>query len=283
MTPRARSAFALALVILSACVAASRAPRPPENAQRIVSLVPSLTEDLFAIGAGARVIAVTQADNYPPQVKRLPAVASFSSVDNEAIARLHPDVVVGIPAQERLTAPLRAGGIATVFFRDDSFDDIFADITGLGALTGRVAPARRLIADLQRRTKALQRNIVPRRQRPNVLVVVNTRPIIVAGERSYISKLLELGGAQNAAASVAQAYPMLSAEAVLAQQPDAIVTDDQTQLRAVLDEEPWHSLRAVRARRIFTLDKRQADVFERPGPRYTEGLSWLIARLKTLP
>jgi len=285
MISRVRSALALAVavVLVSACVASGRSPQPPAQARRIVSLVPSLTEDLFAIGAGAAVIAVTQADDYPPQVKRLPAVASFSSVNNEGIVRLHPDAVVGIPPQERLTAPLRAGGIATVFFRDDSFEDIFSAISGLGALTGRSHAAQRLIASLHRQTLQLQHGIGARGHEPSVLVVINARPIIVAGKRSFISKMLELGGAKNAAASVPQPYPTLSAEALLREQPDAVVTDDQTQLTAVLDQEPWRSLRAVRARRIFILDKRHTDVFERPGPRYNEGLSWLIDRLRTLP
>ncbi|MBV8689455.1 MAG: ABC transporter substrate-binding protein [Candidatus Eremiobacteraeota bacterium] len=269
------------LAAASACTqAALRAPHV-HGAQRIVSLVPSLTEDLFALGAGARVVAVTQADDYPPQVKRLPAVASFSSVNNEAIVRLHPDAVVGIPAQERLTAALRSAGIPTTFLRDDTYEDIFADINALGGITQLREAARNLIEALHAKTNRLQRSLATANGRPRVLFVVNVRPIIVAGRRSFISTLLTLSGAENAT-DVTLAYPSLSAEAVLQAKPDAIVTDDQTQLTAVLATPPWSSLTAVRRHRIYVLDKAHADVVERPGPRYNDGIAWLIARLRHL-
>ena len=252
----------------------------PTRARRIVSLVPSLTEDLFALGAGERVIAVTQADDYPPSVKRLPAVASFASVNNEAIIRLHPDAVVGIPSQLRLTAALRTAGLQTVFLRDDSYADIFADISALGALTSRRDAAKNLIDALQSKTKRLRRMIVGA-YRPRVLFVINAKPIIIAGNASFISTLLTLSGAKNAA-GVAQPYPVISAETVLAAQPDAVVTDDQTQLTALLGYAPWRSLKAVQSGRVFVLDKRHADVVERPGPRYNEGIAWLIEHLRTL-
>jgi len=272
---------ALAVILLSACSHSSGPAARPTHAGRIVSLVPSLTEDLFAIGAGDRIVAVTQADDYPPRVKRLPAVASFSSVNDEAIARLRPDAVVGIPAQERLTMALRDAGIATVFLRDDSYDDIFTDIAALGALTGKRSAANELIRSLHAKTAQLERRLKPNRRPVRVLVVVNAKPIIAAGNRSFISTMVALSGASNAV-SVNQPYPVLSDEAVLERQPDAIVTDDQTQLVGMLKQEPWRSMRAVRAGHIFVLDKRHADVFERPGPRYNEGISWLIDRIQTL-
>ncbi|MBV8727915.1 MAG: ABC transporter substrate-binding protein [Candidatus Eremiobacteraeota bacterium] len=243
--------------------------------------MPSLTEDLFALGAGRRVIAVTQADNYPPSVKRLPAVASFASVNNEAIVGLHPDLVVGIPSQQRMTAALRAAGIRIVFLRDDLFDDIFTDISALGALTSREKAAANLITTLHANTERLRRRTAGAKTKPRVLFVVNAKPTIVAGEGSFISTLLSLSGAANAI-HVAQPYPVLSAEAVLSSQPDAIVTDDQTQLTALLGTPPWRSLRAVQNHRVFVLDKGHTDVVERPGPRYNEGIAWLIDHLRTV-
>ncbi len=189
-----------------------------------------------------------------------------------------PILVVGIPAQERLTAALRSAGIVTVFLPDDSYSDIFTDISALGALTSHREAALKLIRALHAKTKRLQRRVVRAHAKPHVLFVINVKPIIVAGERSFISTLLALSGATDAV-HVAQAYPALSAEAVLRAQPDAIVTDDQTQLRAVLGTPPWRSLAAVHRGRVFVLDKRHADVVERPGPRYNEGIAWLIAHL----
>ena len=278
---KAARVFLVFAVLLNGCTSAPPPRRAAPHVQRIVSLVPSLTEDLFAIGAGERIVAVTQADDFPPSVRRLPAVASFSSVNNEAIVRLHPDLVVGIPSQERLTASLRAAGITTIFLRDDTYGDIFADISALGALTSHRIAAAVLINGLHAKTRRLQRSLHRTARRPQVLFVVNVRPIIVAGQGSFISTLLRLSGAQNAV-RIPQAYPTISAEAVLRAQPNAIVTDDQTQLRAVLGASPWRVLRAVKRGNVFVLDKRHADVVERPGPRYNAGLAWLIAHLHAL-
>lgn len=246
---------------------------------RIVSLMPSLTEDLFALGAGHDVVAVSQADDYPPVVQHLPRVASFSAVNNEAIVQLHPDLVLGIPAQERLTGSLRASGVHTEFLRDDTFADIFFDIEQVGRLTGRSAAAGTLVRALHAQTRRLAQSthfLKP----PRVLVVVNATPTIVAGTTSYISRLIEYAGGINAAPATAQAYPTLSAEAVLGSQPDLIITDTQTQLEAVRAREPWRSLRAAGAGRIIVMNNAVANTIERPGPRYNTGISWLIARLR---
>ena len=290
-TRRARlikAAGSLLVLVVFAAACTPRVPGPPAALKshsgaprRIVSLVPSLTEDLFALGAGGRVVAVTQADDYPPQVKRLPAVASFSSVNNEAIVRLHPEVVVGIPAQERLITALRSTGIMVVLLRDDTYRDIFANIATLGAVTARQEAAKRLVVALHAETSRLQHRLGTARRKPRVLFVINVRPIIVAGKPSFISALLALSGATNAA-DIPQAYPTISAEAVLRAQPDAIVTDDQTQLQAVAGTAPWNSLEAIRRHHVFVLDKPHADVVERPGPRYNEGIAWLILHFRNL-
>ncbi|PZR57042.1 MAG: hypothetical protein DLM50_06905 [Candidatus Meridianibacter frigidus] len=270
---------ALGVGVLNACVGPTQQPKASGSVRRVVSLVPSLTEDLFAIGAGAQVVGRSLADEYPPQVKRLPAVSTFSSVDTERIVQLHPNLVVGIPAQQKATAPLRTAGVATVLMADDSFADLFADIAKLAALTGHSNEAQRLQERLRLRTRALQ-SAAHFRRPPSVLVVINVQPIIVAGAASYISHLVKLAGARNAAQGILQSYPTLSAEAILKMQPDAIVSDKQTNLRSVLQASPWRDLRAVAQNHIFIIDP--ADTLERPGPRYNEGLSWLIARLKTM-
>jgi ABC-type Fe3+-hydroxamate transport system substrate-binding protein len=107
-------------------------------------------------------------------------------------------------------------------------------------------------------------------------VVLGVAPIYTVGDGSYIAHLLALAGARNAS-GLRAAYAPYSAEALLAAQPDAIVADKQSGLSGVLDRAPWNALRAVREGRVYVLD--DADILERPGPRYNEGLAWLIARL----
>jgi len=274
---RTCATLVLALSLLNACAQRENPGRHLVAHRRIVSLIPSLTEDLFAIGAGSQIVGVDQVANYPPAVQRLPKVSSFSTIDIERIVRLHPDLVVGIPAQARLTTPLRNLGIATVLMNDDSFDDIFADLTVLGRLSGRSGEARAVSKRLRATTARLQAGNGTRRG-VRCFVVLGTNPIITVGRGSYIARLIELAGGRNASDGLQQAYGAYSAEALLRLQPDVLISDRQTHLQDVLQSEPWRSLHAVARNHVFFIDP--PDVLYRPGPRYNEGLSWLIARFK---
>jgi ABC-type Fe3+-hydroxamate transport system substrate-binding protein len=244
-------------------------------APKIVSLMPSLTEDLFAIGAGAQVVASSAYTDFPPAAARLPQVASFASLDAERIVELHPSVVVGIPAQAGLVGDLRRAGLRVVLLRDDSFDDLFATLQRLGALTGHPREAAVLASAMRARTARLVKSVAPG-LRPRTFVVLGVAPIFTVGDGSYIAQLLALAGARNAS-GVREPYARYSAEALLAAQPDAIVADRQSGLASVLDRPPWNALQAVRAGHVYVLD--DADILERPGPRYNDGLAWLIERL----
>ncbi len=273
------AAFALSLIATGSAVApASAAPAfagPSAPAARIVSLIPSLTEDLFAIGAGAQVVGVSVFTTYPPAATRLPAVASFTSLDAERVARLHPDLVVGIPSQAGLAGDLRRLGLRLEFLADDSYDDLFRSLARLGSLTGHVAQAGAVAGRLRARTAALVRT-VPRGPRPRTFVALGVAPIFTVGDGSYIARLIALAGGRNAS-GVTTPYARYSPEALLAAQPDAIVADRSSGIDRVLGEPPWNALRAVRAGRVYVLD--DAAILERPGPRYNDGLAWLIARL----
>lgn len=257
-----------------ACVAGGPAFASPP-ATRIVSLMPSLTEDLFALGAGPNVVAVSDYTDYPARAAALPRVASFASLDAERIVRLHPDLVVGIPAQRRLLADVARAGVRIELIGDDGYGDIFTSLERLGALTGRERAASALVRRLRARTAALVRDLPP--GRPSAFVVLQASPIVTVGAGSYIAHLIALAGAVNAASDARDAYTRYSAEALLAHQPDAIVADRTSGLAGVLHAPPWNALRAVRAGRVYLLD--DADILERPGPRYNDGLAWLIARL----
>ena len=272
--PLVRALVLVAVLALGAC--ASAAPAHDDVPHRIVSLIPSLTEDLFAIGAGRSVVGVSEFTDYPPQAKSLPVVGGFAAIDPERIVSLKPDVVVGIASQTAQAADVRRAGIRTVLLHDDGFDDIFRNIEALGLLTARIDAARALNDRLRERTLALMKTVRKRDRPLRVFVVLGVGPIYTVGDSSYIGKLIRLAGGSNAA-TLADAYGMYSAEALLAAQPDVIVADPTVQLPSVLDRPPWSALRAVRARRIAYLP--DPAILERPGPRYNEGLAWLIATL----
>ena len=248
---------------------------------RIVSLVPSFTEDLFAIGAGSSVVGVSQYTDYPPAAKRLPQVASFASINAERVVALHADLALGIPSQDRLAGDLRRAGIPVQLLRDDTFDDIFTDLQAIGATTGHELQAGNLIARLRARTNGLVRSVKPRARKPSVFVVLGVAPVYTVGKGSYIATLIGMAGGRNAAADVNAPYARYSAEALVARQPDVLVVDPDVHLNDALGQPPWNALRAVRAHRVFTLP--DAAILERPGPRYNDGLAWLIATLRRLP
>lgn len=268
--------------------AAATAPAPSRSvpagaagARRIVSLLPSLTEDLFAVGAGKRVVAVSEYTDFPPAARRLPVVASFSSVNTERIVALHPDLVVGIQAQVVSMRDLTRTGIATVVLKDDSLADVYGNIAAAGRMTGRVAQARVLIARLKAQTAALVRGAARPARAPSVFVVLGTAPIFTVGKGSYIDSLIALAGGHNAAADIDAPYARYSAEALVARQPDVLVVDPDIHFPDAVGKAPWNVLRAVREHRVFTLPS--AAILERPGPRYNDGLAWLIAALRKLP
>jgi iron complex transport system substrate-binding protein len=265
-----------ALVVALAALGPATAPAARAH-PRIVSLIPSLTEDLFAIGAGSQVVGVSQFTDYPPAASKIPQVSSFSSVDAEKILRLHPDVVVGIPSQSSLVSDLRRLGLRIVLTRDDSFDDIFRDLALLGRVSGHASEAASLSAKLRKRTAALVRHLDTHR-RPRVLVVLQVAPVFTVGDGSYIAHLVALAGGRNAAEGLHDAYARYSAEAVIAAQPDLIVTDHRAGLQSALSQAPWNALRAVREHRVYVPP--DDAILERPGPRYNEGLEWLISVLQ---
>jgi iron complex transport system substrate-binding protein len=267
----------VAVLVLPACTAA--APVGDLHPHRIVSLVPSLTEDLFAIGAGAAVVGVSSFTDYPPAARRLPVISSFASVDAERVVRLRPDVVVGITAQNAAAAELRKAGIRTVLLADDGFDDIFTCIDALGMLTGHVDEARAVGDRLRARTTALLHTVRPRPRRPRVFVVLGVATSFTTGDSSYIARLVRLAGGTNAAV-LRDAYAPYSAEALVAAQPDILIADPTVELRGVLGRAPWNALQAVRSGRIAYLP--DPAILERPGPRYNEGLAWLIATLNAV-
>ncbi|MEO6836560.1 MAG: helical backbone metal receptor, partial [Candidatus Tumulicola sp.] len=271
----------LTLALLAACAA----PPQSKNAAigttraRIVALVPFVADDLYAIGGDARLVAVS-AFTDEPRARNLPRVADFTSIDAERIVALHPDVAVGIPSQARLVDPLRRAGIGVVLLPDDAYADIFTNLRTIGSLCGRTTEAGAAVARLQRTTMLLHARTRAFVRHPSVFVVLGNGPIWTAGSTSYIATLVALAGGVNAAGDLHAAYGQYSAEALLRAQPDVLVTDPAIHLDAVLDREPWRSLRAVRLGHVYTVDP--AAIVERPGPYYNEGIRWLVDRLTPL-
>jgi iron complex transport system substrate-binding protein len=271
-----RASFAL-LLLVAACV-----PAPVRHAlparPRIVALMPSFTEDLVRIGAAAQIVGVSNATDDIVAVRSVPRVATFSSVDVERIVSLRPDVIVAIPAQMRYLSSLDGTGIDVVVLPDDTYDEIFTNLQRLGALSGHVRAANAEIASLRAQAARIVRS-EPRGPMPSVFVVLGAQPIWTIGNGSYIATLVAMAGGRNTA-GLRVAYGEYSAEALLRLQPDALVSDPSTQLMSMLGREPWRSLVAVQRHHVFIMPN--AALLERPGPRYVEGLAWLVKQFRAM-
>jgi iron complex transport system substrate-binding protein len=273
---------ALALLLASAFLYFPTASQSQPAAKRVVSLIPSLTEDLFALGAGANVVGDSEYSDYPAAAKRLPRVASFTSVDAERIVALHPDLIVGDASQEALSQTLLRAKLRVELFHEDSVSEIYEVLRKLGRELGREPQANALVEQMRATSASLMQR-VNRSHTPRVFVILDIAPIYTVGSRSYINKLIEMAGGQNAA-NLNETYGQYSAEAILALQPDIIVVDPAVGFQSVENREPWRSLHAVQRGNVAMIP--DPGILLHPSPRYNMGLKWLIdvlARVKNEP
>jgi iron complex transport system substrate-binding protein len=271
-----------ALVALLAALSCARRSAPGrEVPSRVVSLSPSTTETLFAIGAGDRVVGRSRFCDYPPEALRLPVVGGYVDPSLEAIVALKPDLVVGArgPGGAGLAAKLDALGIATFFPPTDSIDDIDAMIEQMGVKTGLAERARQVAASSRRRRDEIARAVAGE-PRVRVLLVFGTTPIVVAGPGSFPNEMLALANGENVLTS-GLPYTTLGAERLVLLEPEVIVNASMTgandRSSGIGPDEPaWRELSAVRQGRVVAIHD---DSLLRPGPRIGEGVAVLARAL----
>lgn len=248
-------------------------------ATRVISLAPSITESLFAIGAGDRVVGVTDYCNYPAGARQRPRVGGMINPNMEAVVALKPDLIAlsmegNIRDDFRRLTDL---GFPVLVTNPRTFEGIYRSIGQLGALTGCADSAARLVAALRAREAALRKEAG--RQAVRTLLVVSVQPLLVAGRNTFLHELLEAAGAVNLAAYARGNYPAYSRETVVANNPDVIlVTSDAVADPSSLTRQfpEWQIVAAVRHGRIYRVN---SDIMTRPGPRALDALESLVHTL----
>jgi iron complex transport system substrate-binding protein len=245
---------------------------------RIVSLVPALTEVLFAIGAGPQVVAVSSFDNFPPEVKRLPRVGALLDPDTERILALRPDLVVIYGSQSDLQEQFARARLRTFAYRHGGIPMILETIRELGAVTGRQDAAAALARTLQSRLDRVRAQ-VKGRARPRVLLVFERQPrslreIYASGGSGFLHEMLEIAGGQNVFADVARESVQPSLETILARAPEVILEVRAEGLiaeRAFAGErEVWSAVASVPAVRNGRVHFLSGDYLVVPGPRFAD-------------
>ena len=244
-------------------------------ARRVVSLAPSSTELLFAVGAGSQVVGRTTWCRYPAAALSVPVVGDGLEPNIEAVAATHPDLVVlyRSPSNAAAISQLDHLGITAVVLRQDRLRDVARDAGLLGVLTGHVAAGdsiERLLDTLAAAT--------PPPVRVRIAIVVWDNPPIVIGGGSFLDELGRLAGAENVFHDLSQASATVSLESIAARNPDylAVVDDSSASNTPAFAKRPeWQAVPAVRAGHIVHLP---GTLFGRPSPRAAEAIA-MYARL----
>jgi iron complex transport system substrate-binding protein len=277
------SAVRLPLALrLAACVwivaAATGHTSVQQQPRRIISLIPAVTEMLFALGAGETVVAVSSFDKYPPEVEKLPRVGALLDPDLERVLSLRPDLVAVYGSQQDLRQQLERARIPLFVYSHAGLADVTSTIRSLGARIGRDDRAAELTATIERQLAAV-RTRVAAQPRPRTLIVFGReslalRGIYASGGYGFIHDMVTAAGGENVFADMKQQAVQATTELIIARKPDVILelrADPLTKANEQKELATWNqlpSVPAVRNKRVHILSDPRTVV---PGPRIGEG------------
>lgn len=254
-------------------------------AQRIVSLAPSNTEILFAVGAGVQVVGRDTFSDYPEAAKSVQDIGgSTGKYNTEAILALHPDLVLaGEINPPELVASLEQLGLTVYYLKNPAtLEDMYANVETVGNLTGHINKASALVDSLKRRVAAVDAKVVPLNSRPSVYYELDatdpTKPY-TAGPGTFVDLLISRAGGSNVGARMTSQWAQISLEQLVVANPNVIILGDAaygTTAESVKQRAGWDDLDAVKNNRIYSFDD---NLVSRPGPRLVDGLEALAKLL----
>jgi iron complex transport system substrate-binding protein len=246
--------------------------------QRVITLLPSLTESVCALGQCARLVGVDRYSNWPDQVKGLPALGGGMDPNIEAILSLKPDVVFAAQSS-RVAERLEALGLKVVALETTSHADVQRLLNKVSQVLG-VAPenAKQLWQSIDDGVSAAAQQLPLSTQQLRVYIEVNRAPF-GAGSRSFIGETLTRLGAQNILQAQPDAFPRINPEFVLRAQPDLIMVSARD-MTSMLERPGWSSMAAIKNNRICAFVTAEQDVLVRPGPRLAEAARIMADCLK---
>lgn len=221
---------------------------------RIVSLNPTTTELLFAIGAGPRVVGRTSYDIYPAEVLAVPDIGPGLRPNVEAVLATHPDLVLLYASADNRDAArrLRASGVSTAAYKIDRIADMARVTLLLGRLTGDTTSARRTVDSVYATLDRVRRetSTLPH---PTVFWPLWETPLLSVGGGSFLNELIDIAGGRNVFAELPQPSPAVTFEELLRRDPDVILSGPKARLRLIADAR-WKTLRAVRENHVLVID-----------------------------
>ena len=240
----------------------------PEKVERVVSLAPNLTENIFAVGAGDRLVGVTTFCNFPEAAAKIVKVGDTMNPNIETIIALKPQIVfVSTASQiETFTKTLEASNITVFVTNPKDLSGVLANLRQLGEIFGTMERTSVLLNELQERILAVDERV---RDKPKTktFVQISKEPLFTVGKESFLTEIVERAGGDSVTKAVATAYPKISKETVLALNPDAIIlseSPDNTEPNDIFKNSP-----AMKNKKVFKIN---ADIISRPSPRIIDAL-----------
>jgi iron complex transport system substrate-binding protein len=275
----------LGVVIGALCCAAVLNAGQP-TPRRIISLIPAVTEMLFAIGAGPQVVAVSSFDHYPPEVEKLERVGALLDPDLEKILSLRPDLVIVYGSQADLRAQLDRAKVEQFAYRHAGLADVTKILREVGAKVGRAADAEREAARIERALGAIRERVAGR-PKPRTLIVFGReagalRGMYASGGIGFLQDMVDTAGGINIFADVTRESIQATTELILARRPDVVLDIRGTTLtpeQARAERTVWNALSsvpAVKEGRVYVIADERTVV---PGPRVAEGTELLSRAL----
>ena len=278
------------LLVLSACCWAAhietddagRQVAVPDHVYRIVSLAPSLTDIVYALGAQNELVGITDFTDYPPQAAREKrSVGSIVNPSLERIVALHPDVVLALPAfnGSDTIAALQRLKLPVVLFNTTNLNDIYRNISTVGRVVGREREAASLVAKLRTRESEVRKQ-AGALKKPGLLVVVTVSPLITAGRSAFITEMISAAGGRSVTEDVAQDWLQMDVESILPRKPDYIllIKGGPVSLTMMQQQPGMRALDAVQKGRVLTVDNR----IQIPSPAAFDGLEDLARQLRSV-
>lgn len=231
----------------------------PDHPHHIICLVPSITDSVFSLGAADDVVAISDYVKYPPEALLKPSVGSISNPSMETILSFHPDLVLGMPEsnQRSVLDQIQSLGIPVYLVDPHGIAGILHSITSLGQAINREPQAAAVVARLKQRIAAVRASV---QGKPviKVFAPVSYDPVITIGKGAFITEIIEAAGGESITSDLAQEWPEISMEAVVARAPEALllVRGGRITIDILKDRPGWNALPAVRERRVYFVDKR---------------------------
>ena len=237
-----------------------------------------MTETLFALGFGDRVVGVTTYCDYPPEARRLPKIGGFTNPSLEAIVATRPDLVIGVNDSSHpvKTKELERLGIKIALISVTSLDEILNSFKSVARMLGRPEAGDKLAQKITRQFEQVKKRVAPAPRR-STLLAVGLRPLVAVGGKNFIDELITLAGGDNIAGNAAQPWLNLPDEYVVAKAPQVIIQAGMGSERGT-SAKYWSDLKSIPAVKEGRVYSYPSDKILRPGPRVGEGLEE-IARL----